>query len=347
MRLPSVVSRSLYLGYYLKNLNWAEYRRQVGAAHRGRPAGRRPTAFLRSLASVYRYNIAPLEFFQFRFAELSASERETWAGTGFMYEYQRQMNPPEHRAILDDKQLFARAYAELIRHRVLTVDEVGALGDAVFDALGGRDKRVVFKTATGKCGNGVSIEPLSAFETGAAVMRSMEERGYDLLESFISQHENLMRMSPSGVNTVRVITQLRQDGEVDLLGVRLRISVDSDVDNLAAGNIAAPVDPDSGVVSGAAVYSDPLRQEERVHPVTGTPIVGFQIPYWPEVIDLAKRAAKLHRQNRSIGWDIAVTDEGPDLIEGNHDWCKLVWQLPVHKGLKPVLLQYLEADSRR
>jgi len=26
-----------------------------------------------------------------------------------------------------------------------------------------------------------------------------------------------------------------------------------------------------------------------------------------------------------------------DSIEGNHDWCKLVWQLPVNKGLKSML----------
>ena len=43
------------------------------------------------------------------------------------------------------------------------------------------------------------------------------------------------------------------------------------------------------------------------------------------------------KQNRSIGWDIVITPEGPGLIEGNHDWCKLVWQLPVGRGLKLLL----------
>jgi hypothetical protein len=36
-----------------------------------------------------------------------------------------------------------------------------------------------------------------------------------------------------------------------------------------------------------------------------------------------------------------VTEQGPGLIEGNHDWCKLVWQLPVNKGLKPILENHL------
>lgn len=51
--------------------------------------------------------------------------------------------------------------------------------------------------------------------------------------------------------------------------------------------------------------------------------------------------ALLHPQRKSSGWDIVVTPIGPGLIEGNHDWCKLVWQLPVKKGLKKELEKYV------
>ncbi|MDZ7634143.1 MAG: sugar-transfer associated ATP-grasp domain-containing protein [Bacteroidales bacterium] len=135
---------------------------------------------------------------------------------------------------------------------------------------------------------------------------------------------------------------MNSQGEVVILGSRLRISVNSSVDNMAAGNIAAPIDDETGTIYGPAVYGDITRPDEVVHPVTGISIIGFQIPYWKETIELVKRAATMHTQNRSIGWDIAMTDEGPDLIEGNHDWCKLVWQLPVKKGLKPVLEMHAE-----
>lgn len=56
-----------------------------------------------------------------------------------------------------------------------------------------------------------------------------------------------------------------------------------------------------------------------------------------ECFQLAKDAALKHPHNRSIGCDIVVTVDGPGLIEGNHDWCKLVWQLPVNQGLKSLL----------
>jgi hypothetical protein len=165
----------------------------------------------------------------------------------------------------------------------------------------------------------------------------MGQNGYDLVEERVAQHPDLQALSPSGVNTVRIFTCLDAANHARILGCRLRISVNSAVDNLAAGNLAAPVEEETGRVSGPGVYSDITKPPEAVHPVTGVAIEGFQIPFWAETLALARSAAELHTQNRSIGWDIVVTPDGPGLIEGNHDWCKLVWQLPVGRGLKHML----------
>jgi hypothetical protein len=59
-----------------------------------------------------------------------------------------------------------------------------------------------------------------------------------------------------------------------------------------------------------------------------------------EIVEMVHEAALLHPQNRSIGWDIVVTEKGPGFIEGNHDWCKLLWQLPEKKGMKSILESY-------
>jgi hypothetical protein len=56
---------------------------------------------------------------------------------------------------------------------------------------------------------------------------------------------------------------------------------------------------------------------------------------------MVKKAALQHPQNRSIGWDIVISEHGPGFIEGNHDWCTLLWQLPAKKGLKELLKPHL------
>lgn len=63
-------------------------------------------------------------------------------------------------------------------------------------------------------------------------------------------------------------------------------------------------------------------------------ITSFQILFWEQTIEIVKKTATLHQENRSIGWDVAITDIGPELIEGNHNWCKILWQLPEKSGLK-------------
>ena len=147
------------------------------------------------------------------------------------------------------------------------------------------------------------------------------------------------------MNTVRIFTQLTQNNEVTILGCRLRISVNSFVDNMAAGNIAAPIDEITGKINGVGVYSDITKIDEMFHPVTKTKIIDFEVPFWPEIIDLVKNIAILHPENKSIGWDIVITENGPGILEGNHDWCKLVWQLPVKKGMKVILKTMINEQS--
>ncbi|TVS00485.1 MAG: hexapeptide transferase [Rhodobacteraceae bacterium] len=323
--------RLAYFAYYLRRLDRARLAAFMAYLQREKGWSRRGQ-WARILRDSLRYNISILEYYQFRFFELSSEEKAKWAGTGTMYEFQRRANPPGAREILEDKCRFHEAYRDFFRHAVYTREALAAQPGLAEQVLQRHD-RLVFKPARGNCGVGIAF--VAAAELSAAdLVPFMTRNGYDLVEEGICQHPEMMRLSPAGVNTVRIFTALDAQDQCHILGCRLRISVDSEVDNMAAGNLAAPVDEDTGRVTGPGVYSDITRAPEPVHPVTGTPIEGFQIPFWPETLALARAASLAHRQNRSIGWDIVITPDGPGLIEGNHDWCKLVWQLPVGQGLK-------------
>ncbi len=326
--------RLVYLGYYLRHMNWAQLQRFMGHVQKqhGMSRLRQTVAFLRD---SLRYNISPLEWYQFGFVSLSPEVKSTWAGTGTMYEFQRKANPQEQREILNDKRAFHRAYREFCRHDLWSLQDLRQDPTLVDRILAGHEK-LVFKDATGNCGTSVRIMTTSELKV-LNLTRWMADNGYDMVESFIQQHPDLQALSPSGVNTVRIFTLIDGKGAYRVLGCRLRISVNCAVDNLAAGNLAAPIDEQTGLINGPGVYSDITRKPETVHPVTGVSIEGFQVPFWRETLEMIEKASRLHPQNRSIGWDVAIMSEGPGLIEGNHDWCKLVWQLPVNSGLKSML----------
>jgi hypothetical protein len=331
--------RLLYLGYYLKKMDWKKFKLFLN--HASKLTGRSKAVLVTdAISCLFKYNISILEYFQFRFFELNDEQRKTWAGTGYMFEYQLKMNPKSSRDILDDKTKFYRSYKDYFIHAVADIVDLKAEPELLRKLLDTPSGKLVFKVADGNCGIDVLIKNANEFDE-KSIITFMENSQFDLVEEFIQQHPALNKLSPSAVNTVRIFTQLDDNDEVVLLGCRQRISVNSSVDNMAAGNMAAIIDEKTGIITDTGVYSDITKSEEKIHPVTGVEIVGLQVPFWEETVAMVKKAAKEHPENRSIGWDIVITENGPGFIEGNHDWCKLLWQLPAKKGLKSKLEPYL------
>lgn len=323
--------------YYLRQLDWMKFRLFLNHTKKiTKKSSLR--IWLEIIHDSLTENISILEYFQFKFyMNRSREYKSQWAGTGYMYEFQKKQNPIKSRVVLDDKRLFKKKYSQFIKHKVYTIKEIQNNNKsiaALFDS-----DIIVLKQFNGKCGLGIEFVKAIDF-TKDGLVNYMLEKGHNLAESFVRQHPLLNELSSSGVNTVRIFTQINKSGGVDILGCRQRITLDSNVDNLAAGNIAAAINPNTGIIDRPGVYSG-IKENESIHPVTGVVITGFKIPYWKECISLATEAALFDVRNKSIGWDIVVTAEGPGLIEGNHDWCKLLWQLPVEKGLKSMLKKYL------
>ena len=99
----------------------------------------------------------------------------------------------------------------------------------------------------------------------------------------------------------------------------------------------ARVDVDTGRISTPA--TDDYFHVYDTHPDTGIPLVGYQLPMVPEAIAMAKEAAQVFPQVGHVGWDMAVTPDGPAIIEGNNfpgtDLCQLAPLWPEKTGLWP------------
>ncbi len=141
-----------------------------------------------------------------------------------------------------------------------------------------------------------------------------------LFQETIIQHPEMDRINPSCINSIRIDTFVDKDGSSEILSALLRMSItNSHVDNATSGGCYVGIDSASGnlskygysfiTVTGGAVFTH--------HPVTGTLFEGFKIPYFEELQTLVLNVARLVPSLRLIGWDVAITRNGPVLMEGN------------------------------
>jgi len=153
-----------------------------------------------------------------------------------------------------------------------------------------------------------------------------------LLEERIRPHRVLAEMIGPTLCCVRIVTVIGLRGTPSILGAVYKLQPEPlGVDHLSFGAIGSWVDLDSGRLA-------PGRSRHElgytsVIPGTDRAFVGFELPHWDEVKQLALRAAAVFPWARAIGWDIAISDQGPVLIEGNAEWSTSLLQIPAPHGL--------------
>ncbi|HEY0060382.1 MAG TPA: sugar-transfer associated ATP-grasp domain-containing protein, partial [Flavisolibacter sp.] len=139
--------------------------------------------------------------------------------------------------------------------------------------------------------------------------------GFYVIQEGLVQHEEVNQIYAGAINTFRVITECIQ-GEAQLLFALLRMGRGGNqVDNASSGGVYTKIDPVSGALGDVAIAHD--RAAFEAHPDTGFQFKGATIKAWQNVKALALEAAIKFREIRHVGWDIALTPDGPVIIEIN------------------------------
>lgn len=139
-----------------------------------------------------------------------------------------------------------------------------------------------------------------------------------LLQRRLSNHVALRHLTNGALSTIRVLTLREPDGEPIVLLAAFRMGVGRSIaDNLSQGGMASPVELATGRLRVAVRMNAPLFDECDEHPDTRRRISGTIVPYWDALVALATRAHAALPGIAIIGWDIAVTDDGPILVEAN------------------------------
>lgn len=294
----------------LKPTNLIEFAHQVKRVSRA-PI---PVIVADMLWCSVRYDMGFRDYAVWDIRILKARERRTWMTHPKSHRLTKLYNDPAHYHRLEDKVAFYGEFADVIGREWVDVRAVDAQTLADFVR---RHERVIAKPADGLGGAGIDMYTSADAQDPEAFHALLMERGQTLVDEVLEQHPAMAALYPDSVNTLRAITYYDPESdEVHVIASVLRVGNGAVIDNFASGGMFSLLD-DAGVAKYPGV--DKHSNVYRHHPVTGAAIEGFQMPMYAELQDFIEKIARRVPELRYVGWDIALTPEGPALIEGNHN----------------------------
>jgi hypothetical protein len=116
---------------------------------------------------------------------------------------------------------------------------------------------------------------------------------------------------------------INPDGKIEILSGYLRMSIANlHVDNISSGGCFVGIDLNTGKLKKIAYLTFKYYGVKvlTAHPETGTVFENFTVPLFSEAKEFVLRTARFIPGLRLVGWDVAIGESGPVLIEGNSDY---------------------------
>ena len=320
------MSNVIYVMKRLLHMNYKQMFQKINGIHK--KTGKSRLYILKDMqrcANLYGAGYSDYDLYEMY--NLTPQQRDTYLTRGRNNALVAKYNDPAYVGIFDDKLQMDVRFKDFLG-RDFTTMKTDTDKDQVIAFLKAHDI-VIAKPANGMCGHGVEkIEVAKEGGPQKVYEHLKANKSAYVVEEVIVQHPAVSAIYPLAINTCRIVTILK-DGEVHVICAYFRIgNKGHHVDNFNSEGMVAPVDEKTGIVKDYPI--DKKKNLYKVHPMTGTPIKGFQFPDWDKATDLVKRASMVIPQVAYIGWDVAFSDKGPVLVEGNDFAGHDIYQLPEH-----------------
>lgn len=313
---------------------------------------------MRDYISLYRAKgLTPEEYYEFEFEKQSEEFRRDFLGLNEQRYYLDLLNPLKYFSLARNKYM---AHKMLENTGVRTSElycyyqpeatyaentECAGDIDGVLRILKTKGvQSCVIKTTESSHGDNVLVIQNIDYQDGNAILTRFD--GQQLLlsfvlsndplifESLVRQTEQFAAFNASSVNTVRFMTALYPDGSAKVIATFIKIGrAGRCVDNAGGGgNVDVCVDVATGKICHAIRFDGWHRvQEIDYHPDSGNPLNGVVIENWDSIKAEVICFQQAFPYCKVAGWDIAITDEGPVVIEVNDFWDR-TGQFFIRKG---------------
>lgn len=286
------------------------------------------------------------EYADFAFDKQGEVFRKTFLGLNEQRFYLDYLNPVKYYSLARNKYLahkmldgigvresqlycYYQPEARYAENRECAHDIVGVL--QILKTKGVEE--CVIKTTESSHGDNVWVIRSMAYQENDAVMTRFDGEQLRLssllgkepllFESVVKQTEQFSAFNESSVNTIRFMTTLYPDGSARVIGTFMKIGrAGKCVDNAGAGgNVDVCVDVETGEIKHAIQF-DGWRKIKEIekHPDSGKQLNGVFIENWDAIKEEVKKFQQSFPYCKAAGWDIAITHDGPVVIEVNDFW---------------------------
>lgn len=168
-----------------------------------------------------------------------------------------------------------------------------------------------------------------------AQLHSTFGKGFWIIQPEVKPHQAIRAINDTSLNTLRIVT-INTGQSIRLLPGYL---------SLATGKSHSDRWGDGGIYIGVNYEQSRLHQtgygldrKGKVityakHPDSGILFEGYSLPYITQAIEICLKAHKLFPYHYLIGWDLAICEDGPYILEANETPGMNAIQL-IHGGLR-------------
>lgn len=295
--------------------------------------------YLDTLWCKLRYRLDTKEYFYFSFYNKNRHARRQFVSSADgILAMSNKINAGD-KSMFDYKINTYRAYKEFYRREAISVN-LPSESEKLKD-FANHYGNFILKPLNMSQGRGICFWGKEMKDADAALQLIIDSNvGEVMSEEIIQQDPEMEAFHPTSVNTIRYVVDYHKNG-VDRLFAFIRIGVgDSKVDNTSAGGICAAIDLETGVVVSKGLRRN--GEQFICHPNSGKQIIGTQIPKWKELNEMIEKLRPQNSPVHLVGWDLALSQKGWCIVEGNWGPSFIGIQGCLDTGYKSVMKRVLK-----
>lgn len=275
--------------------------------------GKDPSWIVKDIIAAKKINHISLGEYEWTgYDTLSDAQKRSISTLWTRAEFRKAYTDRRYICILMNKYIFSKVFADYFGRACI---QTRGADERALRALAGDTGRIVYKPGCKGQGKGVRVLPCANDAEAREALAYIQSCGEGVIEEYIVQHDVLARLNPGAVSIVRFYTVCAPSGAY-LFAPVLTTAITKEISNGCQDALTAMIDIKTGEVITHAVDQN-NNTDHACHPITGTAFKGLALPHWDATIDMMRRAVPLASRISNIGWDIALTESGPLIIEAN------------------------------